>query len=286
MGSAQSLHSLVKGTEEKLISANETGDFCAGLAHTIMFHEKNSRYTVLGSAPRYKRLLGLQRFATDTRNKYLEKLQSTLNEATITRVREVENVSKGISQAAREGNPPTEPPAEYERILIDGMNITVTAKGKYKPACLIDYLRLTIARPPEAAAEEAKLPATQRMPQNFKACAEWLMVCYLFSSPDPTSRPVQTPAPGHGRAAKNDKTTGPTQQPQQQQQGTASMTGHPSHLPPLGNPKAGNCRASSSPASTTKLVDRTKAAAAKGTPNRKVSGQTPTSAANPRGSGR
>ncbi|KAK7726243.1 hypothetical protein SLS63_007757 [Diaporthe eres] len=291
MGSASPLLSLIKGMEQKLIDENGSGDFCSGLAHAITIHEKNSRYTVVGSAPRYRRLNGLQRFATDTRNRYLDTLQSTLTAPVMARIREVETVSKDIFQAANGGNPPTHPPVGYERLQIEGTNITVTAKGVYKPACLTDYLRLSISTPPTATKAEAKVPVSERPAQNYKACAEWLMVCYLFNSPDPTSRPAEgTPTLGHKKAGswpKDDKVAGVSKQ--QQQQGQQGASAPPSNLPELGTPQAGRGRAASPPVTTTTLTDRTKAATpstgAKNDPKREVSGKAPVSAAGPSGSG-
>lgn len=298
MGSATPFYRLLNQTEQKLIKVNGDGDFCAGLAHAITIHEKNSRFTIQGSAPRYGRLKGLQWFATDTRNKYLENLKSTLPQAVLDRLQDVEAVSKGISEAAKGGNAPTEPPAGYVKIPLDGTNITVTAKGQYKPACLSDYLRLAIATPPKATEEEARLPVGKRKAQNYKTCAEWPMVCYLFSSPDPTSQPSRgTPKPGHRKADSwpKDKEAGSSQQEQQQQQqqakqGATNAAGRPSKLPPLGTPQGGKGRAPSPPGGTTTLADRTKrtdtSADGKPQPSRKISGQASASAADPRGGGR
>lgn len=299
MGSTSSLLSLIKGMEERLIETNGTGDFCAGLAHAIMIHEKNSQYTVVGSAPRYKRLKGLQWFATDTRNRYLEALKSELPEAALARIREVETVSKDISEAAKRGNPPTQPPAGYEKVRIEGTNITVTAKGDYKPACLTDYLRLSISTPPAATKAEAKLPVSARTAQNFKACAEFLMVCFLFRNPDPDRRPsMGKPIPGHKKAdswPKDDNATGASEQQQQQQgqQGAAGASAAPKNLPQqLGTPQPGRGRAPSPPENTktqkdktTTLTDRTKPKVVNADQKRKVSGNAPPSAGDPRGSG-
>ncbi|KAI3390246.1 hypothetical protein diail_11042, partial [Diaporthe ilicicola] len=285
MGSASALHSILKGMESQLIKENGDGDFCAGLAHTFMIHEKNSRFTVLGSAPRYKRLQGLQQFATDTRNRYLLSLQSTLPDGALTRIKEVEAISQGISQAVKDGKDPAELPVWYERLPVDGTNITVTAKGEYKPACLTDYLRFTIATPPAAAKAEAGVKVGERRPQNYKACAEWLMVCYLFSSPDPASPPIQIPTIGQHKKAgswpEGQKPGESSQNQQQQQQGTSNTTARPTNLPPLGTPQGGKGRAAS-PRSTATLVDRTKPAAANIGTVRKVSGQGSTPAADPR----
>ncbi|KAH8779951.1 hypothetical protein F5883DRAFT_638508 [Diaporthe sp. PMI_573] len=279
MGSATPFYRLLNLTEQKLIKVNGDGDFCAGLAHAITIHEKNSRFTIQGSAPRYRRLKGLQWFATDTRNKYLENLKSTLPQAVLDRLQDVEAVSKGISEAAKGGNALTEPPAGY-------------------PACLSDYLRLAIATPPKATKEEARILVGKRKAQNYKTCAEWLMVCYLFSSPDPTSQPSRgTPKPGHRNSDSwpKDKEAGSSQQEQQQQQqqanqGATNAAGRPSKLPPLGTPQGGKGRAPSPPGGTTTLADRTKrtdtSADGKPQPSRKISGQASASAADPRGGGR
>lgn len=296
MGSASSLHSLLKGMEQKLRVPNEgEGDFCVGLANTIMIHEKNSRFTVVGSAPRYKKLKGLQRFATDTRTRYIESLKMTMNNQALGRVRAAEEVSKRISEAARQGKPPAEAAFGFEKIPIDGTNITVTSKGEFKPACLTDYLRLTITTPPGATKLEAETNISDRKPQNFKSCAEWLMVCYLFRYPDPTSRPAEgTPTLGHkktGSWPKEDKGAGASKQQQNQGQQVASGTSEPlSSLPELGAPKAGRSKAASLTRAATTLADRTKPAApstgAKTDSKRKVSGKTSAPAADPRGSGK
>ncbi|KAK7702201.1 hypothetical protein SLS64_009779 [Diaporthe eres] len=292
MGSASPLLSLIKGMEQKLRIPNEgAGDFCVGLANAIMIHEKNSRFTVVGSAPRYKRLKGLQRFATDTRNRHLESLKMTMNNQALGRIRAAEEVSKQISEAARQGDNPAEAAFGFEKILIDGTNLTVTSKGEFKPACLTDYLRLTITTPPAATKLEAETNISDRKPNNFKSCAEWLMVCYLFRYPDPTSRPAEgTPTLGHKKAGswpKDDKVAGVSKQ--QQQQGQQGASAPPSNLPELGTPQAGRGRAASPPVTTTTLTDRTKAATpstgAKNDPKREVSGKAPVSAAGPSGSG-
>lgn len=256
MGSAQAIIGLLQAMREKLSDVS-SGDECRGLANCIIIHEKNSRFLVFGTAPVYRKLLGLQKFAWATRESYLKNLQRGLPNEVKLKLLEAERFSRQILEATRTGEKPTRSPDWYTQLVIEGNNATVTAKGQYKPACLTDWLRMAIARPQDAQKEENEILVTDRRPQTqTTSCAEWVLINYLFYSPDPANPPQQgTPTAGNHKKSdswpKNDEKPKPS---------VAVATAPPPLPNTLGQPRTGQGRAPSPPgnSSTTKLADRTK----------------------------
>lgn len=191
MGTAQAIIGLLEAMSTQLNNANGRKDECRGLANCIMIHEKNSRFIVFGTAPCYRKLRGLQDFAWETRDKYLMKLEAKLPEAARDRLRDAERFSRQILDDSRAGNKPIQAPDGYTQLVINGTNVSVTAKGKYKTACLTDWLRMVIERPEAAQEEENQMPVAKRRPQEkITSCAEWILVTYLLYSPDPANPPT------------------------------------------------------------------------------------------------
>ncbi|ROW06903.1 hypothetical protein VMCG_04171 [Cytospora schulzeri] len=257
-GTVNGLYSILVGMEKDLLEVNRAGASFVGLASCIMFHEKNSRFTVQSSGPFYMGLTGLKNFARNTRLQYMGTLQNELLEPTLGRIREAETISQKLLEAYNK-NKSVKPEhkaetaaasiPEFNNLSIDGTNLTATANGSYKLACLTDHLRLAITRPAKFETAEDHVILGTRRPMPPKACAEWMMVSYLSASPDPVDPPVPAKPinpPVHKKAAsseelKKNKST-------QQKAAEVKLPANVEPLPPvLGPAKPGRAGRAESP---------------------------------------
>lgn len=259
MGTAQVVIGILEAMGTKLTDANSMADECHGLANCIIIHEKNSRFVVFGTAPCYRNLRGLQQFAWATREKYLNKLQAKLPREVLRQLDAAETFSKQILKDTRAGHKPTQPPDAYTQLVINGTNVSVTAKGAYKHACLTDWLRMVIDRPEAAQKKEKEVLVEERRAQSqITSCAEWVLFHYLSYSPDPAKPPTQgKPIPGSHKKSDSWPKNG------EKAKSAVAAAKAPEPLPnKLGEAKGGKGRAASPPgtSSTTgmRLVDRTK----------------------------
>lgn len=273
MGSNGVLYKVLNGMQDSLGKANpiprpgdETG-FIAGFANCIMLHESNSRHIVIGTVARYKTLKGLQHYATMRRNEWLERLRNDkkVKPADRANLEAAEAISK-FMMAENKANRPIDMDSEqiqtFEKIRIPGSNVTLTPRGKIKYACLTDYVRMDISRPPKAADVEKETKIPSRLVQNFKSCAEWGMACFLAVSPDPEPPLRLTARSGHqgSRSLPNVLHTPEKSAASSQNVAIAPITQLPTKM---GRPVAGkHGRAPSPPGPKTQptvpLVDRTK----------------------------
>lgn len=167
-------------------SFHEVGGEYTGLAHCIMFHERNSRYTVTSTAPRYKFINGLQTYALGLRHNNILRMRNVLPSQSLARVEKLEDYSENLKKAwvrlPKEGRKWTgAPPPIVESIM--GCNASFGNSGLYMAACLLDHLRFQMTRPEEAVKEERT--AGDRPVHGPFSCAEWELYITLLNDPDP-----------------------------------------------------------------------------------------------------
>lgn len=217
-----------------------------GFANCIMFHEKNSTFTVLSSAASYRHLTGLRSYAKATRERFTNELRNEMPPEVQTRIDEAARISDELFHAdgiIPSGETIAELP-DFQKLLISGTNITVNPNGDYKPACLTDHLRFAIDRPADAQHKEDIYMLSRRQPMPAKACAEWAMKSYLCVNHDPAAPPAKPkPGPRSPVKASSYERIKPTDEGEKPQ--GASKRVDP--LPPLGTAQAGRGRVDSPP---------------------------------------
>jgi len=105
----------------------------------------------------------------------------------------VENSSRELHEHVKEQNlkdPNWKSPFERDetRVSVSGQGATFSPGGIYRLACLIDYCRFTMERPPETWKKEEKLKRHKRRAYEHDSCAEWeLWITILSDSRTPTA---------------------------------------------------------------------------------------------------
>lgn len=167
---------------------HQTGDEYTGLAQCIMFHERNSRYIVASTAPRYKHIDGLQKYALGVRHNNLLRMRNVLPSQSLARVEKLEDYSENLKKVwvklPKEGREWTgAPPPVVESIM--GCNASFANTGFYMTACLLDHLRFQMTRPELAQKAEGDRNTSDRGVHGPFSCAEWELYITLLNDPDP-----------------------------------------------------------------------------------------------------
>lgn len=171
---------------ERNLRTTEGDNEYTGLAACIMFHEKNSRYIVTSTAPRYQRIDGLQKYAYVLRHNHLNRLRNVLPPQSLARVEQLESYSENLKtvweKLPKEGRKWTGgPPPVVESVM--GCNASFGTSGVYMTACLMDHLRFQMSMPQLAQESESK--EKNRKVHGPFSCAEWELYITLLSDPDP-----------------------------------------------------------------------------------------------------
>lgn len=190
-GTIEPLHKVLENMEAGF-SQRQDGEH-SGLAQCIMIHERNSRYLVTSTAPRYRAVEGLRLYTADLRRSHLNGMKAVLPEQSLARVIALERYSAEVegefSAAKKQGTNWTKQTssakAEVESIL--GCNGSFSTRGRYMTACLLDHLRFQIGRS-TAAQEDERRKTEGRDVHSTISCAEWELYITLLHNPDPERR--------------------------------------------------------------------------------------------------
>ncbi|KAK2601396.1 hypothetical protein N8I77_010850 [Diaporthe amygdali] len=162
-----------------------------GLALCIMLHERNSRYLVTSTAPRYGALKALDTYARSLRIGYMNRMRASLSEEARKRVQSLETYSESVKserdatlRAKKQWNgAPTATLTTPETIM--GHNAAFRTTGDYMTACLLDHLRFQFGRIETATSAEKAQRPDKRAVSGTTSCAEWELYITLLHSPDP-----------------------------------------------------------------------------------------------------
>lgn len=194
-GTIQPLHRLLvhmeKGLTRTTALANENEGEYIGLAVCLMLHERNSRYLVTSTSPRYGALRALDTYARALRIGYMNGMRDILPEESRKRVQTLETYSENVKserdatlKAKQEWNgAPTATLDNREAIM--GHNAAFRTTGDYMTACLLDHLRFQIGRMETAKNAEQNQRVEKRDVHGTTSCAEWELYITLLHSPDP-----------------------------------------------------------------------------------------------------
>ena len=171
---------------ERNLRTTEGDNEHTGLAACIMFHERNSRYVVTSTAPRYQRIAGLQAYAYVLRHNHLNSMRNVLPPQSLARVEQLESYCENLKavwdKLPKQGRTWTGgPPPVVESVM--GCNASFATSGFYMTACLMDHLRFQMSRP-ELAQEMERNERNRNVHGPF-SCAEWELYITLLSDPDP-----------------------------------------------------------------------------------------------------
>lgn len=174
-------------TMERNLRGIEDDNEYTGLAACLMFHEKNSRYIVTSTAPRYPRIPGLQTYAYVLRHNHLNSMRNILPPQSLERVEQLEIYSENLKSAweklPKQGRTWTGgPPPIVEKVM--GCNASFATSGAYMTACLLDHLRFQMSRP--ELAQNLERTENNRNVHGPFSCAEWELYITLLSDPDPS----------------------------------------------------------------------------------------------------
>ena len=164
-----------------------------GVSQCIMFHNEDSQLTVTSSSTRYAFLPGLFAVGSKNRKEYLRGLATKCTPEDQKRIMAVENSSRELHEHIKEQNlkdPNWKSPFERDetRVSVSGQGATFSPGGIYRLACLIDYCRFTMERPPETWKKEEKQKRHKRRAYEHDSCAEWeLWITILSDSRTPTA---------------------------------------------------------------------------------------------------
>lgn len=172
---------------ERNLDTTEGDNEYTGLAACVMLHEKNSRYIVTSTAPRYQRIAGLQTYAYVLRHNQLNRMRNVLPPQALARVEKLETYSENLKSVweklPKQGRTWTGgPPPVVESVM--GCNASFGTSGVYMTACLLDHLRFQMTRP--QLAEESERAEKNRQVHGPFSCAEWELYITLLSDPDPS----------------------------------------------------------------------------------------------------
>lgn len=194
-GTIQPLHRLLVNMEKDLSTTQgfvqgTKGEYI-GLAVCIMLHERNSRYLVTSTSPRYGALKALDIYARALRSGYMNGMKDILPEESRNRVEKLETYSETVKserdttlRAKQEWRgAPTATLDGPEAIL--GYNAAFRTTGDYMTACLLDHLRFQIGRIETAKNAEQQQRVDKREVHGTTSCAEWELYITLLHSPDP-----------------------------------------------------------------------------------------------------
>lgn len=184
-GAIEPLRKVLAIMEQNLRTTEGDNEY-TGLAACIMFHEKNSRYVVTSTAPRYQRIAGLQTYAYVLRHNHLNSMRNVLPPQSLARVEQLESYSENLKgvweKLPKQGRTWTGgPPPVVESVM--GCNASFATSGFYMTACLLDHLRFQMSRP-ELAQESERAEKNRHVHGPF-SCAEWELYITLLSDPDP-----------------------------------------------------------------------------------------------------
>ncbi|POS75262.1 hypothetical protein DHEL01_v206350 [Diaporthe helianthi] len=195
-GTIRPLHRLLVHMEKSLSATDNVDKGLQGehigLAVCIMLHERNSRYLVTSTSPRYGALKALDTYARGLRIAHMNKMREALSKEAQHRVEALERYSENV-KSEREATLKTKQPwngapsatlATPEAIM--GHNATFRTTGEYMTACLLDHLRFQIARTANGILVEEPQRLEDRDVYGTTSCAEWELYITLLHSPDPS----------------------------------------------------------------------------------------------------
>lgn len=194
-GTVQPLHGLLVHMEGSLstteVGANDALGEHIGLAVCIMLHERNSRYLVTSTAPRYGALIGLDKYGRAMRIAHMTQMRGALSAEAQDRVQSLEAYSESVMQerfAARKAKATWTGVPEAKLATpaaITGENAAFTTTGNYMTACLLDHLRFQMGRTAHAIELEKSKKPEERDVHGTTSCAEWELYIALLHRPDP-----------------------------------------------------------------------------------------------------
>lgn len=190
-GTIQPLHRLLVHMEKGLFKTEGLNGEHIGLAVCIMLHERNSRYLVTSTSPRYGALRALDTYARALRISYMNGMRDHLPQESRNRVQTLETYSENV-KSERDGalkakqewkGTPSARLDSPEAMM--GHNAAFRTTGDYMTACLLDHLRFQIGRMDTAKTAEQNQRAEKRDVHGTTSCAEWELYITLLHSPDP-----------------------------------------------------------------------------------------------------
>ncbi|KAG6362343.1 hypothetical protein INS49_010573 [Diaporthe citri] len=233
-GAIDPLRRVLNRMEENLY---QVGGEYTGLAQCIMFHERNSRYIVTSTAPRYKHINGLQIYALGLWHNNILRMRNVLPPQSLERVEKLEDYSENLKKVwvklPKEGRKWTgAAPPVVESIM--GCNASFGNTGVYMTACLLDHLRFQMTRPEKA--DKSERNAGNRDVHGPFSCAEWELYITLLNDPDPDQPYApRVVAMSYGMPKAR---TWETHKPAQRPPTTTNVPPRPSPLPAYPKPTA------------------------------------------------
>ncbi|CAG9982251.1 unnamed protein product [Clonostachys byssicola] len=185
-----------------------------GFANCIILHEEHSKFTVSPTAAAYYALAGINARATAVRSLFLQQLRAGCGPEVRDRIAKIELLSRDLANYHKtrrgaesdewDGNPFSGPGSN--RVKVGGFGASMTPKGGYKLACIVDFWRFEMERP--AAVEERALGALIssggiRGAWNATSCAEWELWLTKLSRQDVQPVPFDTVYPVREDMAKS-----------------------------------------------------------------------------------
>ena len=185
------LRTLLVSLEERLVSSRKTWP---GLAKCIMFHEEHSQFTVTSSTAKYSCLLGMRDLAAEVRNRHMDSMKAKCTPEVISRIAAVDKDSIDLNThfKKRKGerdeawiqwqNPFSD---QNNKVQVPGLGATFSTGGEYMVACLLDYWRFEMDKPPAAWDAENRFTVLARRSYEAHSCAEWELWVTNISTPRP-----------------------------------------------------------------------------------------------------
>lgn len=194
-GTIQPLHKLLVNMEKGFaktsgVANSQEGEYI-GLAVCIMLHERNSRYLVTSTSPRYGALKALDTYSRALRIGYMNGMKDILPEESRKRVQTLETYSEEVrsewnaTMKAKEEWKGTPKATLNSPEAILGHNAAFRTTGDYMTACLLDHLRFQFGRMNTAKNAEQNQRLEKRDVHGTTSCAEWELYITLLHSPDP-----------------------------------------------------------------------------------------------------
>lgn len=211
-GDVEPLQRTLVGLSQQLkgVRVTDKSDpYYPAVSQCIMFHNEDSQLTVTSSSTRYTFLPGLSAIGRQNRQEYIRALATKCMPEVQQRIMEVENSSTYLYEHAAEQDvrdPDWKTPFDRDgtRGQVAGQGATFSPRGDYRLACLIDYCRFAMEKPPYAAKKERGGKTSRRRPYEHDSCAKWeLWITVLSDSRTPTApaRYPKTAQPGDPRSS-------------------------------------------------------------------------------------
>lgn len=188
-GTIEPLHRLLSQMERNMVRTrrddSEAPGAHIGLAMCIMLHERNSRYLVTSTSPRYGALKALDSYGRGLRIAHLERMKAALPDEAQDRVQTLERYSENVAKSEREKTTKPDQPSLDAPEAIMGHNAAFRTTGAYMTACLLDHLRFQIGKTAHATQLEKAKRYEERDVHGTTSCAEWELYITLLHNPDP-----------------------------------------------------------------------------------------------------